>query len=227
MRPGGRQKYGAATAGGPPLRAGRLLTFFVRPSAAPRTQKKETPQETVAHALTAPHPVQPYCDTVARSRSRTWRFIRHTQHAHVRTYGVLAPVLFPHDGFWIDGDAASSVVFFAFSGLQRAREVEGFSSFSSSFSRFDWSPLFFCCSTVVMQHGPDDFNGYGYFFVRLYCTGLGFHANIVEEYVLLSALLHIFAGLKRTRERQKLSSGLMSCQLSFAVTVSSSRNMFC
>ena len=81
VRPGGRQKYGAATAGGPPLRAGRLLTFFVRPSAAPRTQKKETPQETVAHALTAPHPVQPYCDTVARSRSRTWRFTRHTQHA--------------------------------------------------------------------------------------------------------------------------------------------------
>ena len=33
-------------------------------------------------------------------------------------------------------------------------------------------------------------------------------ANIVEECVLLSALLHIFAGLKRTRD-QKLSSGLM------------------
>ena len=61
--------------------------------------------------------------------------------------------------------------------------------------------------------GPDDFNGYGYFHVRLYCTGLGFQANIVEEYVLLSALLHIFAGLKRTRD-QKLSSGLMSGQLS-------------
>ena len=65
--------------------------------------------------------------------------------------------------------------------------------------------------------GPDDFNGYGYFHVRLYCTGLGFQANILEEYVLLSALLHIFAGLKRTRD-QKLSSGLMSGQLSLAVT---------
>ena len=65
--------------------------------------------------------------------------------------------------------------------------------------------------------GPDDFNGYGYFHVRLYCTSLGFQANIVEEYVLLSALLHIFAGLKRTRD-QKLSSGLMSGQLSLAIT---------
>ena len=81
----------------------------------------------------------------------------------------------------------------------------------------------FPCSSVV---GPDDFNGYSYFFVRLYCTGLGFQANIVEEYVLLSELLHIFAGLKRTRD-QKLSSGLMSCQWSLAVTGSSSRNMFC
>merc|ERR1712107_243414 len=44
--------------------------------------------------------------------------------------------------------------------------------------------------------GPDDFNGYGYFYVRLYWTGFGFQANIVEEYVLLSALLHIFVGLK-------------------------------
>ena len=68
-----------------------------------------------------------------------------------------------------------------------------------------------------MFKGPDDFNGYGYFSVRLYCTGLGFQANIVEEYVLLSALLHIFAGLKRTRD-QKLSSGLMSGQLSLAIT---------
>merc|ERR1719343_1287789 len=46
--------------------------------------------------------------------------------------------------------------------------------------------------------GPDDFNGYGYFYVRLYWTGFGLSANIVEEYILLSALLHIFVGLKRT-----------------------------
>merc|ERR1712118_360101 len=38
--------------------------------------------------------------------------------------------------------------------------------------------------------GPDDFNGYGYFYVRLYWTGFGFDANIVEEYVLLAAVPH-------------------------------------
>eukprot|EP00440_Ansanella_granifera_P033590 gb/GFBE01036452.1/.p1 GENE.gb/GFBE01036452.1/~~gb/GFBE01036452.1/.p1 ORF type:complete len:263 (+),score=99.52 gb/GFBE01036452.1/:1-789(+) len=46
--------------------------------------------------------------------------------------------------------------------------------------------------------GPDDFNGYGYFYVRLYWTGFGLHANIVEEYILLAALLHVFVALKRT-----------------------------
>ena len=49
---------------------------------------------------------------------------------------------------------------------------------------------------------PDVFNGYGYFYVRLYCTCLGFQANIVEEYVPLSASQHIFAGLKRTRDQK-------------------------
>merc|ERR1712187_869552 len=46
--------------------------------------------------------------------------------------------------------------------------------------------------------GPDDFNGYGYFYVRLYWTGFGAPANIVEEYVLLSAMLHVAVALKRT-----------------------------
>merc|ERR1712045_370325 len=46
--------------------------------------------------------------------------------------------------------------------------------------------------------GPDDFNGYGYFYVRLYWTGFGLPANIVEEYILLAAMLHVFVGLKRT-----------------------------
>merc|ERR1711879_930137 len=46
--------------------------------------------------------------------------------------------------------------------------------------------------------GPDDFNGYGYFYVRLYWTGFGFEANIVEEYILLAALLHVAVALKRT-----------------------------
>merc|ERR1712032_1692572 len=46
--------------------------------------------------------------------------------------------------------------------------------------------------------GPDDFNGYGYFYVRLYWTGFGLPANIVEEYLILCAMLHVFVGLKRT-----------------------------
>merc|ERR1719487_2045632 len=46
--------------------------------------------------------------------------------------------------------------------------------------------------------GPDDFNGYGYFYVRLYWSGFGMDANIVEEYVALSALLHVLVALKRT-----------------------------
>merc|ERR1712039_1168581 len=46
--------------------------------------------------------------------------------------------------------------------------------------------------------GPDDFNGYGYFYVRLYWTGFGLPANVVEEYIALSALLHVFVGLQRT-----------------------------
>merc|ERR1711953_497450 len=49
--------------------------------------------------------------------------------------------------------------------------------------------------------GPDDFNGYGYFYVRLYWTGFGLPANIVEEYILLSAMLHVLVGLKRTWNR--------------------------
>eukprot|EP00746_Dinoflagellata_sp_MGD_P159719 gnl/MRDRNA2_/MRDRNA2_86755_c1_seq1.p1 gnl/MRDRNA2_/MRDRNA2_86755_c1~~gnl/MRDRNA2_/MRDRNA2_86755_c1_seq1.p1 ORF type:complete len:826 (+),score=198.86 gnl/MRDRNA2_/MRDRNA2_86755_c1_seq1:98-2479(+) len=46
--------------------------------------------------------------------------------------------------------------------------------------------------------GPDDFNGYGYFYVRLYFTGFGLPANIVEIYVLLCALLHVAVATKRT-----------------------------
>merc|ERR1712159_201860 len=46
--------------------------------------------------------------------------------------------------------------------------------------------------------GPDDFNGYGYFYVRLYFTGFGLPANIVELYVMLCAVLHVAVALKRT-----------------------------
>lgn len=52
--------------------------------------------------------------------------------------------------------------------------------------------------------GPDDFNGYGYFYVRLYFTGFGLEANIVEEYILLSILLHVFVGLKRSLDKKKM-----------------------
>jgi hypothetical protein len=65
--------------------------------------------------------------------------------------------------------------------------------------------------------GPDDFNGYGYFYVRLYWTGFGLPANIVEEYILLSALLHVFVALKRTWD-MKLKMGIFSGQLNLAIT---------
>merc|ERR1712127_464285 len=65
--------------------------------------------------------------------------------------------------------------------------------------------------------GPDDFNGYGYFYVRLYWTGFGLPANIVEEYILLSALLHAFVALKRTWD-MKLKMGIMSGQLNLAIS---------
>jgi len=65
--------------------------------------------------------------------------------------------------------------------------------------------------------GPDDFNGYGYFYVRLYWTGFGLPANIVEEYILLSALLHMLAGLKRTWDIT-LKESLWSGKLNLAIT---------
>jgi len=65
--------------------------------------------------------------------------------------------------------------------------------------------------------GPDDFNGYGYFYVRLYWTGFGISANIVEEYVLLSALLHVFVAMKRTWDIS-LNYTVASGQLNLAIT---------
>ena len=70
----------------------------------------------------------------------------------------------------------------------------------------------FCRQEIVCNpQGSDDFNRYGYFYVRLYWTGFGFQLNIVEEYVLLSASQHIFVGLKRTWD-QISSSGVWSGQ---------------
>merc|ERR1712118_399750 len=65
--------------------------------------------------------------------------------------------------------------------------------------------------------GPDDFNGYGYFYVRLYWTGFGLPANIVEEYIALSVLLHVLVGLKRTYD-MKLTMGIKSGQLNLAIS---------
>jgi len=65
--------------------------------------------------------------------------------------------------------------------------------------------------------GPDDFNGYGYFYVRLYWSGFGLPANIVEEYVLLSALLHVFVAMKRTWDIS-LNYTVASGQLNLAIT---------
>jgi len=64
-----------------------------------------------------------------------------------------------------------------------------------------WLFVFIIIHAVGNLHvflGPNDFNGYGYFYVRLYWTGFGLPANIVEIYVALGALLHILVAMKRT-----------------------------
>merc|ERR1711972_758891 len=65
--------------------------------------------------------------------------------------------------------------------------------------------------------GPDDFNGYGYFYVRLYWSGFGLEANIVEEYILLAAILHVAVALKRTWDisiKYSVESGKLNLALS-------------
>jgi len=66
--------------------------------------------------------------------------------------------------------------------------------------------------------GPDDFNGYGYFYVRLYWTGFGVPANIVEEYILLSALLHVTVALKNTWDVGFDCKKFKSGKLNLAIT---------
>merc|ERR1712091_179139 len=65
--------------------------------------------------------------------------------------------------------------------------------------------------------GPDDFNGYGYFYVRLYWTGFGLPANIVEEYILLSALLHVTAGLAKTWNRIGTKGAIVDGNLNLGI----------
>jgi len=63
--------------------------------------------------------------------------------------------------------------------------------------------------------GPNDFNGYGYFYVRLYWP-FDF-ANLVEIYVLLAALLHVVVAVKRTWEislKSAVDSGKMNLAIS-------------
>mmetsp|Transcript_17487 Transcript_17487/g.43529 ORF Transcript_17487/g.43529 Transcript_17487/m.43529 type:complete len:494 (+) Transcript_17487:340-1821(+) len=66
--------------------------------------------------------------------------------------------------------------------------------------------------------GPDDFNGYGYFYVRLYWTMGGLvKANIVEVYLMLAIMLHVSVALKRTwdiNRNQTLGSGKLNLALS-------------
>ena len=142
---------------------------------------------------------------------------------------------------WIPGEhrreicAVECVALHTFAGLKRTRDQKLSSDdlmrYVNFFVRLYFTGLGFQANVVeecvllsalrhTSSHQPDDFADaeHGYFYtLHWYCTGLGFQANIIEEYVLLSALRHIFAGLKRTRD-QKLSSGLMSCQLSSAIT---------
>merc|ERR1712216_342998 len=66
--------------------------------------------------------------------------------------------------------------------------------------------------------GPDDFNGYGYFYARLYWTGFGLPANIVEEYILLSALLHVTAGLAKTWNRIGVKGSIIDGNLNLGMT---------
>ena len=71
--------------------------------------------------------------------------------------------------------------------------------------------------TLYMIKGPGDFFVYGFFYVRLYRTNFGFQVNSVEEYVLLSTILHVSVGLERTWD-QELSPGLTCGQFILAIT---------
>ena len=52
---------------------------------------------------------------------------------------------------------------------------------------------------VRRSRSPRDLNSYGYFGGRFGCTGFGIQTNIVENYVLFSAVLHVTVALERNR----------------------------
>ena len=54
-------------------------------------------------------------------------------------------------------------------------------------------------SELTSLRSPRDLNGYGYFHACLGWTGFGLRANIVEKYVLFSAVLHVAVALERNR----------------------------
>jgi hypothetical protein len=63
-----------------------------------------------------------------------------------------------------------------------------------------WFFLYTFSVRVFMYHPESNrpnsrFTGYGYFYVHLYWTGFCLPANIVEEYILLSVLLHVLVDL--------------------------------
>eukprot|EP00397_Hematodinium_sp_SG-2012_P007267 GEMP01007309.1.p1 GENE.GEMP01007309.1~~GEMP01007309.1.p1 ORF type:complete len:967 (+),score=138.71 GEMP01007309.1:60-2903(+) len=66
--------------------------------------------------------------------------------------------------------------------------------------------------------GPADFNGYGFFYVRLYWfKNINIQANIVEIYLLFCAMLHVMVGLKRTWDitaNYTLKSGKLNLAIS-------------
>jgi len=66
--------------------------------------------------------------------------------------------------------------------------------------------------------GPDDFNGYGYFYVRLYWTCVGLvEANIVEVYIAMGVVMHVLVALKRTWDINRnytLNSGKLNLAFS-------------
>ena len=67
--------------------------------------------------------------------------------------------------------------------------------------------------------GTDDFSGYGCFYVRLYWTGFGLLANIFMKHTLLSVVLHIIVGPKRTWDMEPAlveSSGLSVLNLAIS-----------
>ena len=110
---------------------------------------------------------------------------------------------------------------------RRSREFPEFYRFPPIFARRGlWASLRpFCWRPLPRRYFAGLRSGV-VFWIEEWSIEFVFTVSIVEKHVLWSALRHIFAGLKRTRD-QKLSSGLKSGHFEFVFTVTSSRNMSC